>query len=345
MADDDAWLHNRLPVRRVAGTPEVRARLLGLDDDSDDEFQHELDDESASAASSTEGDGLADWQREWLGLESDSDGADADDDPAVVGREDGLAAAGVVDNIFAGDSLVEGSRAKDDRHDAVADDGAGEPAWWEGIPAVRQVLLDGLDLGPATILLGENGSGKSTLVEGTAMAYGLAPEGGSAYSRHRTRRTESGLDAQLEFIRNGLGARGGYFLRAETMHAFFSYLEDHPGNDPEEPLFHQLSHGESFVALVEVKFKPRYGGLYVLDEPESALSFENQLRLLRHLTRLMETGRHQILMATHSPILAALPGAVILELDERGLREVEHDDARLVREWRDFMNDPARFLG
>lgn len=313
MSDDDAWLHNRLPVRRVAGTAEVRARLLGLGDDSDDEFQHESDDESASALSSTEDDdGLTDWQRAWLGLESDGDDADADDTDGA----DGASGVG----------------------------GSGEPAWWEGIPAVRQVLLDGLDLGPATILLGENGSGKSTLVEGIAMAYGLAPEGGSAGSRHRTRQTESGLDAQLEFIRNGLGARGGYFLRAETMHAFFSYLEDHPGHDPEEPLFHQLSHGESFVALVEVKFKARYGGLYVLDEPESALSFENQLRLLRHLTRLMETGRHQILMATHSPILAALPGAVILELDEHGLREVDHDDARLVREWREFMNDPARFL-
>lgn len=226
---------------------------------------------------------------------------------------------------------------------AADEDVVAEPGWWEGIPAVRQLLLDGLDLGSATVLLGENGSGKSTIVEAIAMAYGLAAEGGSTGSQHRTRATESGLSEQLALVRNGLGGRAGYFLRAETMHSFFSYLEANPTNGP-EPRFHELSHGESFVALVEDKFTAKRPGLYVLDEPESALSFENQLRLMRHLQTLMATGRHQILLATHSPILAALPGASILQLDHRGFREVEHDDATLVRQWRDFMLDPARFL-
>lgn len=313
---DEEWLHARLPIRAIAAWPEVRERLgaaPAAGDDGRDEQPGEdeprpraTDVDHGDPAPAGTDDALTDWQRQWLSL----------DEPA--GQSDG---------------------------DGPVDGGSDERAnWWEGIPAVRQLLLEGIEPGRATVLLGANGSGKSTLAEGIAMAYGLAPEGGSTGSRHRSRVTESGLGDQLQIIRNAGSGRGGYFLRAETMHAFFSYLEDNPGQDPEEPLFHQLSHGESFVSLVEVKFKPRRPGLYVLDEPESALSFENQLRLLRHLRMLMETGRHQIVMATHSPILAALPGATILELDERGFREVDHDDAALVRQWRHFMNDPAAFL-
>lgn len=221
-----------------------------------------------------------------------------------------------------------------------------EPAsrWWEGIPAVRQLLLDGLGLGDGTVFIGENGSGKSTLVEGLAMAYGLAGEGGSSGSQHVTRASESGLGDQLRVVRNARGGRSGYFLRAETMHSFFTYLEQNPGGDPEEPLFHELSHGESFVALVELRMKLKRPGVYFLDEPESALSFANQLRLLTHLRTLMESGRHQIVMATHSPILAALPGADLYEVTDDGFTLVDHDDAELVRNWRAFMNNPAQFL-
>lgn len=233
--------------------------------------------------------------------------------------------------------------ALDEPEDTPQEEAVGsEPGWWEGVPAVRQLLIDGLDLGSVTVLLGENGSGKSTLVEGLAMAYGFAPEGGSTGSRHRTKESEAGLDAQLQFVRNGGAPRGGYFLRAETMHGFFSYLEDNPGNDPQEPLFHQLSHGESFVALVELRF--RRPGFYVLDEPESALSFRNQLHLLHHLSELSARGTHQFVLATHSPILAAWPDADLYELDDAGFHAVDHDDAMLVRQWRSFLADPAAYL-
>lgn len=328
--NDGEWQRSRLPVRSVAPWPDVRERLSAparQDNETTDPSS-----EGVASAPSGDAHGLGDAGSHGVV----ADGHAPSDAPDVhVGAGD--------------DGLTEWQRqwlSMDDENDTPTPEEASDAQhnWWEGIPAVRQLLLDGLDLDAATVLLGANGSGKSTLAEGIAMAYGLAPEGGSTGSQHRSRHTESGLADQLQIIRNAGAGKGGYFLRAETMHAFFSYLEDNPGKDPEEPLFHQLSHGESFVSLVEVKFKPKWAGLYVLDEPESALSFDNQLRLLRHLQMLMATGRHQIVMATHSPILAALPGARILELDEHGFHDVDHDDATIVRQWRHFMNDPAFFL-
>src|SRR6478735_7218078 len=98
------------------------------------------------------------------------------------------------------------------------------------IPAVAQVLRDGLDLAPGvTFLVGENGSGKSTLVEAVAVAYGLSPEGGTAFGRHVTRPTESPLSEALH-LRRGIGSgRYGFFLRAETMHGWYTYMEEHRG--------------------------------------------------------------------------------------------------------------------
>ena len=254
-------------------------------------------------------DGLTDFQRQWLALDDPPDETDAE--------------------------------ATTDEADLALT----EPGWWEGLPAVRQLLLDGLNLGAGTVFIGENGSGKSTLIEGLAMAYGLAPEGGSTGSQHRTRPSESGLGHQLRYTRNARGGRSGYFLRAETMHSFFTYLEENPSFHPDEPAFHELSHGESFMALVELRMPHRRPGVYFLDEPESALSFDNQIRLVHHLHSLMRTGQHQVIMATHSPILAALPDADLYQVDaERGFYLVDHDDAPLVRKWREFMNAPAKFL-
>lgn len=215
-----------------------------------------------------------------------------------------------------------------------------DPAAWPAtVPAVRQLLRDGLDLGRATVLVGENGSGKSTLVEAIAVAFGLSPEGGSPNAMHSTRATESSLHDHITLVRNGGGGRFGYFLRAETMHGLFTYLEQH--GDPGPPL-HELSHGESFLQLIRDRF--RNTGLWVLDEPESALSVTGCMALLSHLTDLLEDDRNQVLLSTHSPLLAALPGATILEVGEWGLRPSTWDDTDLVRLWRDFLDDPRRFL-
>jgi predicted ATPase len=217
-------------------------------------------------------------------------------------------------------------------------------AWPATIPAVRQVLEQGLDLGRATVLVGENGTGKSTLVEAVAMAFGISPEGGSPNTVHATRPSESSLHEHLTLVRNGGAARFGYFLRAETMHGLYTYLEQHPRHPAAgpEPVFHDMSHGESFLALIRDRFRDR--GLWVLDEPESALSFTGCMALLAHLTDLLEDDRNQVILSTHSPLLAGLPGATILEVGEWGLRRATWEDTELVRLWRDFLDAPRSFL-
>ena len=213
--------------------------------------------------------------------------------------------------------------------------------WPATMPPVAQVLNQGLDLTAATVLVGENGSGKSTLVEAIALAYGLSPEGGSTGARHTTRSTESVLADHLQLIKNAGTTRRGYFLRAETMHGFFSYLEDNPGRNGDIP-FHQMSHGESFLELAVDRF--RGAGLWVLDEPESALSFSGCLSLLAVLKDLLATGKSQVILSTHSPLLAALPGAQILEVGPWGLRPQLWEDLDLVTNWQAFMEGPERFL-
>jgi len=212
--------------------------------------------------------------------------------------------------------------------------------WPATLPAVRQLLDEGLELGPATVFVGENGSGKSTLVEGIAGAFGLSSEGGSTGANLHTRRTESALADHLSIARGPGGARRGFFLRAETMHGFFTYLEQNPGSRPDEPVFHELSHGESFLELVVQRFRGR--GLWVLDEPESALSFSGCLALLGALQELLAEGGSQVILSTHSPILAKLAGARILEVGDWGIRERAWDELDLVTNWKLFLDGPER---
>ncbi|MBM9469429.1 hypothetical protein JL106_19250 [Nakamurella sp. YIM 132084] len=141
------------------------------------------------------------------------------------------------------------------------------------------------------------------------------------------------------------GSRWGYFLRAETMHSFYTYLEQNPRSPfaPPEPRFHEMSHGQSFLTMLRDRFtRP---GLYVLDEPESALSFSGCLALVALLGELTARGDTQVVVATHSPIVAAYPGATILEVGEWGLREVPYEQLQLVDHWRRFLARPDRYLG
>jgi len=229
-----------------------------------------------------------------------------------------------VRRVEAGDPKLDGERGGD---------------WHRTVPAVRQVLEHGWDLGAATVLVGDNGAGKSTLVEGIATAFGMAPEGGSTGSMHRTRSTESGFAHDIRLVRGAGASKRGFFLRAETMHGFYTYLDEHPGGfDPE---FHEMSHGESFLELIGSRMmRP---GLYVLDEPESALSFTGSLALLQHLHDLVRSGS-QVILSTHSPLLAALPGATVYEVGEWGLRECAWEDLDLVVAWRGFLDAPQRYL-
>ncbi|MCD4534649.1 AAA family ATPase [Nocardioides sp. cx-169] len=211
-------------------------------------------------------------------------------------------------------------------------------AWPMTLPVVRQLAREGLELARGvTFLVGENGSGKSTVVEAVAAAYGLSPEGGSTHSRHSTRESESPLHRALA-VRRGIGAsRWGFFLRAETMHGWYTYIENLGGDVP----FHELSHGESFLAVLESRFGS--DGFYCLDEPEAALSFSSTLALVAVLHRVTAAGG-QVLCATHSPVLAAMPGARILEVGEWGFRETAWEDLQVVDHWRRFLERPDAYL-
>lgn len=214
--------------------------------------------------------------------------------------------------------------------------------WPWSMTAVKQLLWQGLDLAPVTVLVGENGSGKSTLVEAIAMAYGMSREGGSTGARHTTRDTESGLWEDLRLVRGAGASRWGFFLRAETMHGFYSYLEDHPGTSA-EPRFHEMSHGESFLALLgSGRFEDK--GLYLLDEPESALSFSGCLALVGLLHKITAHGKAQAVIATHSPIVASMPGAHIYEMGEWGYRRTPWIELDLVQNWQSFLGSPDRYL-
>jgi predicted ATPase len=206
------------------------------------------------------------------------------------------------------------------------------------VPAIAQILRNGLEVPPgATVLVGENGSGKSTVLEVLAAALGINAEGGSRNTRLVTRPSEPGsLDLIVE--RSPGADRWAYFLRDETLHGMYSYLESTGGADP---LFHEMSHGEGLLAIVGSRLNS--GGFYLLDEPDAALSFTGTLSLVVQLGGLVERGA-QVVIATHSPVLAALPGARILEVGDWGLREAEWSALELVASWRQFLDGPQAFL-
>ncbi|MBS1879276.1 MAG: AAA family ATPase [Actinobacteria bacterium] len=212
------------------------------------------------------------------------------------------------------------------------------------LPAVA-ALAEGLALDPAvTYLVGENGSGKSTLIEALAVAAGLNPEGGSRNFSYSTRSSHSALGKALRLVRNTRRPKTDFFLRAESFFTAATYLE----SLPENPLMayggkslHEQSHGESFLALLVNRFGP--DGLYLLDEPEAALSAQNCLTCLRRMHELVEAGS-QFVVATHSPILLAYPGATIYECGDRGLERIEYEDADSVRLTRGFLESRERFL-
>lgn len=208
--------------------------------------------------------------------------------------------------------------------------------WPAKLAPIRQVLDSGLDLGPITVLVGDNGVGKSTLVEALAAAFGLNPEGGTHAAMHETRRTESDLADHLQLVRGPGASKRGVFLRAETMHGHFSYLETLGPST-----LHARSHGEAFLDFLSTR--SGISGLWILDEPESALSFSGCLALIS-LLRQIESHGSQIVLSTHSPILAALPEAEVLEVGPWGIRQSSYDGLDLVENWRLFLDAPERYL-
>jgi predicted ATPase len=208
-----------------------------------------------------------------------------------------------------------------------------------------------LSLDPAmTIFVGENGSGKSTLVEGIAVAAGFNAEGGSVNFNFSTQRHLPELAKHLKLVRNPKRPRTGFFLRAESFFNVASEIErldEDPGGGAAiapaygpKPL-HEVSHGESFLSLVLHRFGP--GGLYILDEPEAALSPTGCMALLRRFHDLAAQGS-QFVIATHSPILMSYPDALIYLLTNDGPRQATWEELDHVRITREFLNEPSIVL-
>ena len=221
------------------------------------------------------------------------------------------------------------------------------------LPAVREFGERDLTA-PVTVFVGENGSGKSTLLEALAVALGLNPEGGSRSLRFTTRATHSALHDVLRITRAAQRPRDAYFLRAESFYnvaTAIDELDEHPDNaEASEPpirtaygdaSLHAHSHGEAFFALFCERL--RGPGIYLLDEPEAALSPQRQLALLARLHELVRGGS-QFVMATHAPILMAYPGAAVWHFGADGIREVAATQTDHWRILRGFFGDPDGVL-
>lgn len=210
------------------------------------------------------------------------------------------------------------------------------------LPAVRSLRT--LRFHPAvTFLVGENGSGKSTLLEAIAVASGFNPEGGSRNFRFATRPSHSDLHQYLRVVRGSQRPRDGFFLRAESLFNLATEIErlDAEGMGPRiieaygGRSLHEQSHGESFFALLRERLHG--GGLYLLDEPEAALSPMRQMAALPLLKERVAAGS-QFVIATHSPILMAYPEADILHLGETRIRRVAYEETEHYTVTRDFLN-------
>jgi predicted ATPase len=204
------------------------------------------------------------------------------------------------------------------------------------IPAVRElgVLEPHADV---TFFVGENGAGKSTVLEAIAVALGLPAEGGTR-NVHRQQQDVSPLHRVLKLAKSWRQPRSTYFLRAESLFNVFTYLDGlGPGS---QPSLHLRSHGEAFMDVLR---DFRDDGLYLLDEPEAALSPNRQLAALAVIDGLVKRGC-QFIIATHSPILLAYPNARILCFDATGISEVAYEDTEHYAVTRDFLNHYPRRL-
>lgn len=221
--------------------------------------------------------------------------------------------------------------------------------WPMTVPCVAELIGHGMEFDrPITFIVGENGSGKSTLVEAIAEAWGLDARGGRAGRKYTNDRPKTPLGEVLRLQSTADGARQrsgsrlrkkGYFLRAETAFGFMEFVSGRAGYWDEDTS--EMSHGEGFLTVLSAMF--REPGLYLMDEPEAALSFKSCMRLVALMHDLGQSGA-QVICATHSPLLAATPGAEIIEVGDHGFRRTSWAGLELVDHWRRYMQQPEAYL-
>ena len=200
---------------------------------------------------------------------------------------------------------------------------------------------------PVCIIVGENGTGKSTLIEAIAALSGYDEAGGGkgyVPVNHENALDKSGAGL-ADVLRAGWLPRitDGWFFKAETFFSVARYLDEAAleAGGP-APDFLSWSHGEGFVRFFEERMNRQ--GIYFLDEPESALSPKRQIELLRILNGVQEAARSQVIMATHSPLLMALPGAQVMQINRGGIAPVDYRDTSHFRLYQDFTVDPEQFI-
>jgi predicted ATPase len=196
-----------------------------------------------------------------------------------------------------------------------------------------------------TFFVGENGSGKSTLLEAIAENCGFNVAGGNKNHHYPSHKTESNLGSVVKFSWLPK-VTDGFFVRAESFFNFATYIDEQEGEEPGiyqsygGKSLHEQSHGESFLALFTNRF---HKGIYLLDEPEAALSPKRQLSFLALIHELEKSGKAQFIIASHSPILLSYPGAVIYSFDQKPIKKVQYEETDHYQITRDFLLNPDRF--
>ncbi|WP_414044039.1 AAA family ATPase [Macrococcus animalis] len=213
------------------------------------------------------------------------------------------------------------------------------------IPAINK--LDRIDLNnPVTIIVGENGTGKSTLIEAIAVNYGLNPEGGGKNFNFATKHSHAGLFEEIRLGKIGV-PNDTFFLRAE---GFYNVATEIERLNAEDGLLlnsyggkslHDQSHGESFLSLLKYRFRAK--GLYILDEPESALSPMRQMSMIVRINDLVKRGS-QFIIATHSPIIMAYPNADIIQLNDNGYERIDYRETEHYIVTKAFIDKPEKMI-